>query len=220
MLSVSKAAIAFAIAFLAVLVAMSFVGCTAKINGGGATESDISRDENTDVRIAVTPEGAVAGHAKGRQFAATQQSATTQPSVSGPADLFKHVGLSGAEGIGAVDFQGQARKTGSLWLGFGLLAAAIVFFYIGKPVAGFAMGGAGILSYIWPDFLALIAVGAIGVALFTIFRETKIVKQIVAGVEQAKEKLTPDLKDKVNEAMATAQDDSTQARVKKVKATL
>lgn len=216
------------------LLLLAASGCQTAINGGGKTTLDTNARDEFKVTVTRTA-SALTIQLDGKSAATTQQSATTQPSVNGPAGDVKNFSVKGTDDVGGLSFAGFQVNHNTLYLGLIFFAlAAGAWFLIRDPLktkervlwtATFA--ALGILSFVWPDVLKWFAVIPIAVLAFYGYQHFKAKqtaeranKDIVKSVDVAlsNPEIPSGVVDTIKSDMAGEQDKSTKAVVQEAKA--
>jgi len=142
-------------------------------------------------------------------------SETTQGSATGLLTMPKIEG--GKEGeLGTISFAGMKAGMGNIILGVILFALAFVFWkFLASPMLAVVVAAAGILSFLFPMWLGLVALGAI--LVYCVYSFRGVIVQLVNGNVEALATVPPATKKILTLEMAAKHDLTTQAIVRGVK---
>jgi hypothetical protein len=141
-------------------------------------------------------------------------SGTTQGSATGFWTMPKIEG--GKEGeLGTISFAGMKTGMGNIILGILLLAAAFVLWkFLAQPMLAVITAAAGVLSFLFPMWLGLVALGVI--LIYCVYSFRGVIVQLIQGNTKALATVPSVTKDALKVQMAAAHDLTTQAIVRGV----
>jgi hypothetical protein len=141
-------------------------------------------------------------------------SGTTQGSATGFWTMPKIEG--GKEGeLGTISFAGMKTGTGNIVLGLILFGLAFVLWkLLAQPMLAVLAAAAGVLSFLFPMWLGLVALGVS--LIYCVYSFRGVIVQLIQGNTKALATVPPVTKDALKVQMAAAHDLTTQAIVRGV----
>jgi hypothetical protein len=163
----------------------TIVGCQATIKGGELSSylNDFKKNQATE--ITVLPDG-IRIKTNVTQVATTQRSATTQASITGPADALKNfkLGEASLDTLSSVSAEFQKAPVRSILLTLVLLGGAVLAWLLGNRLVAVGLGGLLIVSWLAPEIMIYGALVAIAGVAFIAYRKYVSSSKTILDVSQ------------------------------------